>query len=266
MAHNRKNSLTLFLAFLILNATAVAQEEDEQEELPWTFDAGAGYTSKFTKHGVDLGQDQAALPFGCGISHRSGFGLTGQAVNILGSDGGIQQSSVALEYDRSLSDLLSVSFELTHHFYQSDTLNALSGLSNSFSTSVDFDFESVSISLFYDLYLGGGGANYFGVSASGYFALGNLVAVPLVQVGFVSQEVQGSFLKSNRGRPKAQIGTVAQTITGMSNTSVLLALSYPLGQGFSVSFTPSFVYSPSELSTRSSQFIWSTGIRYSRDF
>ena len=266
MAQKRKKSVTLLLTLLALYTAGKGQERDEQEEFPWTVDVGARYVSRFTNHGIDLGQDQAALPFGFGISHRSGFSATGEAVNVLGPAGGIQQSSVALEYDRSLSDLLSVSFEFNHYFYQSDTLNVLSGLSNSFSVNADFDFESVSISVFYDLYLGGGGANYFGMSVSGYFTSGELVAVPLLQVGFVSQQVQGTFLKANRGKPRTQIGTVAQTITGMSNTSVLMILMYPLGEGFSVSLTPSFVYSPSELSTRSSQFIWSAGIKYSLDF
>lgn len=252
------------MAWLLFTA-GVAQEEEE-EELPWSVDVGARYLSKYTNYGIDLGQDRAAMPFGFGISHRSGFTFSSEVVNVLGSSGGIQQSSISLEYERSLSALISLSFEFSHYFYRSDTLSALSGLSNSLSANADFDLEIVSISVFYDVYLGGSSANYFGVSASGYVSAGDVTVVPLLQVGFVSQDIQGTFLKSNRGKPKAQIGSAIQSVTGMSNASFLLVLLYPAGQGFTASFTPSFVYSPSELATRTSQFIWSVGIRYTREF
>lgn len=258
--------LLILLSLCTLFFTGVTAQEEDDQDLPWSVHVGARYVSRFTNYGIDLGQDNAALPLAIGVSHSNGLSFTGEAVNVFGPTGGFQQSSIALEYERSLSDLFTVSLEFTHFFYRSDTMNVLSGLSNSLSINADVDFESVSVSVFYDMYLGGTGASYFGVSASGYFAFGDVVGVPVFQLGFVSQEVQGTFLKSNRGKSRAQIGTGAQSVTGISNASLLLVFLYPLGQGFSASLTPSFIYSPSELARRTSQFIWSAGIRYSVDF
>jgi len=259
-------AIFVFMALIVPLDVFGQENEEEEEESPWAAEVGIRYLSKFTNYGVDLGQDRAAMPIGCGITHLSGLGLSAEVVNVLGSSGGIQQSSLSLEYDRPLSELLSVSFELSHYFYKSDTLNALSGLSNSLSVNADLDFGSLSLSVFYDLYLGGAGASFFGASVTGFYSVQELVVVPLLHLGFVSQEVQGAFLKSNRGKSKALIGSTAQSVTGLSNVSLLVVLLYPFGEGFSASLTPSLLYSPSELSTHTSQFVWSAGIKYSREF
>ena len=256
--------LLICLLFPVLVDPAFSQEEDEGGI--WSVTTGVKYLSKFTSNGVDLSQDQPALSLKAGIAHVSGLSLEVNPVIVLGSNGGYQQSSFALAYEKSLTTIVALGFEFAHYSFKSDTANALAGLANSFSANFDFDLDPISISLSYSRYLGGGGANYFSAGISTFQTFGDLVVIPLAQATFVSQSVSALFLKSNKGKSKAQLGTADVSVSGLSSLSLLVVFSYPVLEGLSASFTPAFSYTPTELAARSSQLVWSAGLAYSLEF
>jgi len=90
--------------------------------------------------------------------------------------------------------------------------------------------------------------------------------IPFAQATFVSQTVSALFLKSSKGKSKAQIGTADVSISGLSSLSLLVVFSYPVVEGLSASFTPAFTYTPTDLAARSSQLVWSAGLTYSMEF
>ncbi len=256
----------LFICLLVPMLTFPALSQEEDEGGIWSVTTGAKYLSKFTSNGVDLSQDQPALSVNAGIAHASGLSLAVNPVIVLGSNGGYQQSSFALAYEKSLTTFVALGLEFAHHSFKSDTANALAGLANSFSVNCDFDLDPTSVSLSYSRYLGGGGANFFSAGISTFITFGDLVVIPLAQATFVSQTVSPLFLKSNKGKSKALLGTADVSVTGLSSLSLLMVFSYPVMEGLSASFTPAFTYTPSELAARSSQLVWSAGLSYSMEF
>lgn len=256
----------LFICHLIAVLTAPALSQEEDEDGIWNVTTGVKYLSKFTNNGVDLSQDQPALSLNAGIAHAWGLSLGVNPVIVLGSDGGYQQSSIALAYEMSFATIVTLGFEFAHYSFKKDTVNALADLKNSFSVDFDLDLDPTSVSLSYARYLGGGGASFFSAGISRLINFGDLVVLPLAQATFISQSVSPLFLKSNKGKTKVQLGTTDATVSGLSSLSLLVVFSYPVVEGLSVSFTPDFTYTPTELSARSSQLIWSTGFTYSIEF
>ncbi|MBF8247500.1 MAG: hypothetical protein HW374_300 [Bacteroidetes bacterium] len=256
----------LLISLLIQAITVPVLSQEEDDGGIWSVTSGVKYLSKFTNNGVDLSRDQQALSLSAGIAHASGLSFEVNPVIVLGSNGGYQQSSFALAYEKSFATIVSLGLEFAHYSYKSDTANALAGLANSFSVDLDFDLDPTSISLSYSRYLGGGGASFFSVGISTIRMLGDLAVIPVAQATFANQTVSAIFLTSNKGKSKAQIGTADVSISGLSSLSLLVVFSYPLVEGLSASFTPAFTYTPTELAARSSQFVWSAGLTYSMEF
>jgi hypothetical protein len=88
------------------------------------------------------------------------------------------------------------------------------------------------------MYFSGGSANFVTFGASTSIPVGSLTLDPGLQMSFVSHTVDVSLLPKNRGK----------------------------GKGFSLSVTPAYAYSPTDLAVRTSQFLWSAAISYSADF
>ena len=273
---NSTSCLRLVIILLLAHPCAdpvFAQEEvDGEQEPQWNVSASGRYLRKFTRYGVDLSSDPA-FSLGADLSHSKGFSLGVETFYGLGVDRGLQRWSWGAGYEYAVSELVTLSAEYAHQSYTNATLNALASLSNSVSLGADLDFEEASVSFSYDIYFGEGSASFFGAGFSSFYRVGTLTALPVVQTTFVSQTVNDQFIRSKKdsvlAKKKQQGPQAAQSttsVTGLSNISVLVVFGYPLVEGFSFSFTPSLIYSPSELSSRSFQFVWLGAIRFSKDF
>ena len=261
------------LLIVLSGSRLQAQEKEEEEaEQPWNLSLSANYLSRFTRLGVDLGQDQPALSVAGGVTHMSGVGMGAEAINTLGTNGGYEQSSFHLGYQRSIGMGVTLSGLYTYYSYKSDTLSPLSALSSTIALGASIDLKVITLSASYNAFFGGGSANFLSVGASSVIHLGELEVDPSVQAGFVSQSLDIGLLPKNRGKGLGKGGgkkgasATTTTITGLSDLTLAVGFSYPLGNGFSATLTPSYVYSPTDLAARSSQLLFTGGISYSLDF
>jgi hypothetical protein len=247
-----------------------AQEDEDEGEQPWNVTVATHYLSRFTRLGVDLSQDQPAFTLEGSLAHSSGFNVGADVVSALGSNGGYEQTSYHLGYARSLGAIVRISGVYTYHDYKNDTLSTLASLSNTMTLEASVHWSWVNLSATYNIYFGGGSANFVTIGASTSLHSGSLTLDPELQMSFVSQRVDVSLLPKNRGKGKGQGrqqgSSTTTTITGLSSLSVQVTAGYPLGKGFSLSVTPAYVYSPTDLAARPSQLVWSAAISYSADF
>lgn len=226
--------------------------------------------NRYTNYGLDLSQDRSALSYDLAIAHESGFSLSTGAVQTLGAGSALQQWSAGLGYEWRLSESFLLSGEYTHYVYADDSVNVLAVLTNGVSFSAELSLEVVDVGFSYDTFLGTNSASYVSLDLSSFHQLGDMSIVPLAQVTFMSQRVESRLLKSNKGgmgKGGPASTSAVTTVTGLSNFSVHLVLIYPIVEHVSLSFHPSYQYSPkTEVTARTSQFIWSAGLRYSFDF
>lgn len=232
-----------------------------QDDPIWSASFGTNYISRHVAYGLDL-SESPAIGFSADLGHSSGFTLDAGALRTLGSGGELQNWSVGIAYELTLAETVTLSAGFTHHDYSSDSANALASLSNSVSFGVGADFGTVSVGLSYDRYLGGEGASFYGADFSSFLELGPFAIVPLAQMTFVSQEVEGLFLKGNKKGGGISTSTTS-TVTGLSSFSLHAVIVLPVLDGLSATFHPYYLYSPSDLSSASSRFVWSLGARYS---
>ncbi len=169
--------------------------------------------------------------------------------------------------------MFSLSAEYTHFVYANDSVNVLAALTNALSFSADISLGSVDVGFSYDTFLGTNSASYYGLDISGFHQIGDVSIVPLAQVTFMAQDVENRLLKSNSGPGKggppsgSSSKTSVTTVTGLSNFGLHLVMIYPLIDRLSFTFHPYYQYSPrAEVSTRTSRFVWSIGLRYSLSF
>lgn len=264
---------SLVLAMLIVIGVSFAQ--DEEPESPWNISAGSRYMSRYTNYGLDLGRDRAALGYDVALTHEMGFSLSAGAIQTLGSGGGFLQWSMGAGYDWQVSEIFTLSAEYTHYDYSNDSVSVLASLTNALSFSAELSFDAVDVGFSYDTFLGANSASYYGLDISGFYQIDNISIVPLTQVTFMSQDVENRLLKTTKtgigkGGPPSTItssSTSVTTVTGLSSLSLHVIAIYPIIDRLSVIFHPSYQYSPkAEVSTQTSQFIWSIGLRYSFDF
>lgn len=265
------------------------QGEEEESEQPWNLSLGANYLSRYSSLGVDLSQDEPALQFVSTLKHSSGFS---GGINVLGRTGGnagYQQADFHVGYEHPIAEILTVGGVYTYYSYASDTISVLAGISNSFALSASLDLSPVTVSIGYNLFFGNSStnANYFSGGVSGYWEIGRLAVNPAIEATVASTTVETALLPKNRGQAKGlgmgqgqgqghgqgngtgattSASTLTETITGLTNVTVALGLSYQLGNGFTCSLTPAYLHSPTDLSARASQFIVTAGVSYSVDF
>jgi hypothetical protein len=248
-----------------------AQDEEDQGDQPWNLSIATRYINRFTRFGVDISQDQPALSMEAGLAHASGWSVGAEGVYVVSTDGGYEQSSFHLGYERTLGKSLTVSGVYTYHTTRSDTLSTLAPISSTLAFGASLHVSSFTVAASYNAYFGGGTANFFQVGASTSQHVGKVTLDPEIQMSIVSQTVDVSLLPKNRGKGKgllkqAGAATTTTTITGVGSFTVHVTVGYPLGKGFSVALTPAYMYTPTELSERTTQFIWSAALRYSADF
>lgn len=253
-----------------------AQEESEDEgETSWTASLHTLYENKDNSRGVDLSEDLATLLYGVRLEHTSGFSLDVGAANLLGSSGGFERWNATLGYSHAVSSWLVLSGELSEFKYANDSLNAIANLTNSFALGATFQSSVVNVGLSYGTYFGGGSANYYGISFDHTFQKEKLTIDPALSFSFISQTIDQKrlvsykkILKSGKpvGRPGVSSST-AVTVTGLSGITLAVGLNYDLGGGFTVEAHPTYVNSPkAELAANTSEFLWSIGLTYSKDF
>lgn len=264
--------LMLMLATTLVVASTPTIAQEEKPAPPWEATVGTRFLSQYVSYGIELSDRNPALQPFFSLAHSSGLGLEFDGIYVLGGSQRFQQWSLALAYEHTFSDWLTLGAEFSHFEYQSDTVSILSSLSNSLSFSFDADFDILSVGLSYDTFFGTrsgpNNASYFGINVSTVESWGDLTFVPLIQATWMSQEVLATLAKnkgqSGKALPKAGAVATTVSVTGLSSVSIHCITVYSLSGGLSLSFNPYFLYAPkSELSTRSSQFLFSLGITYS---
>lgn len=242
-----------------------------QDDPAWSSSAAISYLNRYNAYGIDLAETGAAS-LSLDLSHASGFSAGAGAVRTMGAGGELQNWSASLGYELTLAELLTLSAEFTHYEHSNDTANVLAALANSFALGADLDFGIFSAGVSYDAYLGSNAANYFGLNVSSFIDAGPVFIVPLIQATMMSQEVEERFLKSKSGSGSGGGGSgggssttiTTSTVSGLSSISVHAVVIVPVVSGFSLSVHPYYLYSPkSEVSTESSRFMWTAGMRYS---
>lgn len=235
-----------------------------QDDPPWSASFGTQYISRHIAYGVDL-SESAAAGFSAGLEHSSGLSAGAALLHTIGSGGELQNWSLGIGYEATMAEVVTLGVEFTHYQYSNDSANALASLSNSLSLGIGAEFEPVSVGLSYDMFLGGGGANFISADVSAFYDLGSVYLVPLVQLTFVSQEVESLFLKSGKKGGATSTSSVT-TVTGLSSLSLHAILVAPITPGLNFTFHPYYLYSPSDLSSSTSRFVWTAGIRYSLEW
>jgi hypothetical protein len=220
---------------------------------------------------VDLSQNQPAISFSGNISHKSGWSFEAGGVKVLQSVSGLERTSFEVGYEHSFTEVIGINVYFKRYIYANDSVNALAGLSNALMLDADFDFNRLTLTISYNHYFGNHSADYFGLGTSSFFKWKQILIIPLAQANFVSQTVEARNLPAHqtgrgKGMPNISSGSTTTTITGLSNLSLLVIFSYPLGNRVRLSVTPSYYYTPTDLSSQNYQFIISAGIRYSIDF
>lgn len=273
-----RTTLCILLPLAVLAVmTAPPLPAQDQDESSWSASVGARYLSRYTAYGVDLGNELPAAGYSLGLGHVSGLSLGVGAVQTLGSGGSLQNWSLSAGYDWEATDWFTLSAEFSHYGYENDSANVLAPLANSVSVGADLDFGPISFGLFYDTYLGTNSASYISANVSSFAEVGPVIIVPLAQMTFMSQTIEDRLLKTGGktipgggggggGGTTTTVETVT-TLTGLSSISIHGVLLYPVFKGLFLTIVPSYLYSPkSELSTSSSQFLWSAGLRYRLEF
>lgn len=256
---------------MILSALlCVSQSAPAQDDPAWSTSAAISYLNRYNAYGIDLAETGAAS-LSLDVSHASGFSAGVAAIRTMGAGGELQNWSASLGYELTLAELLTLSAEFTHYQHSNDTANVLAALANSVAVGAELDFGIFSAGVSYDAYLGSNAANYFGFNVSSFLDVGPVYVVPLIQATMMSQEVEERFLKSGGGSGSgsgsgggSSTTTTTSTVTGLSSISLHAVVIVPIVSGLSLSVHPYYLYSPkSEVSTESSRFMWTAGMRYS---
>lgn len=252
---------------LTLATPLLAQEEDEEDQpdsTTWSCTIGAKYLSHYVSYGVDLSDDRAAFQPSLRFSHASGASAGFSTIRTLGTDGALQQWTLNLGYEYPFASWLTGGVDFSRTNYQSDTVNILATLSNSLTFSLDAEFDPVSVGLSYDRFFGSTAAAYIGLTVSGIFAWGEVMVMPMIGATWISQDVQTALLSQNKGQGRSKaLGSLTTSVSGLSSVSFNVIAVYPLGRGITFTFIPSFQHTPkSEVSTHSSQLLFSAGVSY----
>lgn len=261
-----KSSSILFLVFLLMVfvPNAIAQEDTIKD---FKFSVGSKYKSRFTSYGIEMADESPAIGLNFSVSHASGFYSDASFVSPLQSDLNANQTIIDIGYEKEVSSFFSFSIEFNQYFFNNDTLGLLSGFSNSIDLGADFSFEMLDIGFSFDQFLGESGATYFSFDVSRFISLKPFYILPIVQMVFLSQEVDNpNLLKGKKGKKKGRPKiTDAEnvTLTGLANTIITVASIYPVNKKISISLIPSLIISNQEdLSADIFNFVWSIGFKY----
>jgi hypothetical protein len=247
------------------------ENENNDESKPLlSVSVGSQYYSRFTRYGVDLSEDRSDFSFGSKVSQECGLNAGFDVFTVAGANGGYDHSAFQLGYEYSLNPKIKFMGAYTYYSYATDTMSVLAGIANEVVLGGAFEVDSIHFSVSYTTLFGGGTANFIATNASTIYELGRIILEPSIQLCFASQTVNESLLPKNWGQAKKiNNGTISSptvTITGLSNFSISLAFRYALGNIFTVSVVPSYVYSPTDLAISANQFILTIVLVHSLDF
>ena len=261
-----KFSLSIFtLVFVIVRLSAQTENEPNQTDSFWSTETSVKWMSNYQPYGVEI-NDGTAFSGSLGFSHSDGFYTDFDCIYLSGISE-IENWTAAVGYDYEFNSVLSATAEYSYTQYSSTATTVFSSLNHGLSFSFDAELPwDISASLFFDHYFGNLPASYYGLSVSSYFKLGGFSFIPILQATMVSQTVETSLLKSPKSGKQLSAGTT-KNISGFSNFGVLSVIIYPITDQIKLTATPSFLITPnSNLTTGSSQFNLSVGIKYGFDF
>ena len=255
----------MILIFTISAFKIVQAEGNDESAFRLSF--GAKYLSRFTAYGIDLAGENPAWGLNSSLSHKSGFYSDVYFTRPAKTPYESQQFTFDIGYEKEVSSLITMFVEFSQFFTSSDTVNLLSQFSNMISVNAEFDLTIFDFGLSYDRFLGSTGASYLSVDISTFHDLKHVYILPILQVVFMSQSVDESFIVKGKG--KHNINNTASTtdLTGIANTMLTVVTIFPVLKNVSISFVPSLILNHrDELSAESSQFVWNAGISYSFNF
>lgn len=235
-------------------------------ETNWTLNAGTKYRSQEQRSGVDISNGLPTLNTSLSIGHAIGLELSASTSHRIKSTKlDYQDFTFGLSYVYEAADWIDFSAGLTRSKYQSDTTNAFAGSSLIISLMMDLYIKSLIVDISIDRFTGEDASTALSVSAIYPFKYKDLTITPMLSTSVLSYEITTKRLQA---LAKAT-NTTAKTKKAFSLSSIVasLPLSYPVYDGFSLSCTPSFSYSPiKDVSGKRSQFVVNIGIKYSIDF
>ena len=134
-------------------------------------------------------------------------------------------------------------------------------------------FSLFDVGVSFDQFLGNSGASYFSFDVSRFQEVGPLYVLPMLQIVFISQEVENTKLpkSSKKSKKGNQVPTTVTgettTLTGLANTIVTVVTILPVYENLSLSFVPTLILShQDDLSTEPTQFVWNISARYRFNF
>ncbi|MCK5077332.1 MAG: hypothetical protein KAR38_13200 [Calditrichia bacterium] len=264
----RKNLVFAFIMILIFTISAfkIVQAEGN-EESAFRLSFGAKYLSRFTAYGIDLAGENPAWGLNSSLSHKSGFYSDVYFTRPAKTPYESQQFTFDVGYEKEVSSRFTMSGEFSQFLVSSDTVNLLSQFSNMISVNAEFNLKNFDFGLSYDRFLGSSGANYFSLDISTFHDLGHVYILPILQVVFMSQSVDESFMVKGKGKHNINKTAVTSDLTGIANTILTVVTIFPVLKNVSLSFVPSLILNhQDELSAESSQLVWNAGISYNFNF
>ena len=235
----------------------------QNDEPAFNFSVGSKYYSRFTAYGISLSGDNPAWGLNAGVGHSSGLYGDIFYTRSLNTENNEQQVALDIGYELEFSPRFSMYAEYGHYQFSSDTLHAFAQFSNSLSLNANIDLSIFDLGLSYDRFFGGSGASYFSIDVSTFQDLGPCYLLPMLQMVFMSQEVEDRYLDQGKGKKKDEETVVTTTLAGLSNTMLMVVAILPVIDHLNITLVPAFIfYHQDELSVNSTQFIWNVGIRY----
>ena len=237
-----------------------------EEEKTWTMNASLRYRTRQVQNGVEM-STQPLLDGGLALFHKDGFSAGANLSQRIADDPGFQNAVLSAGYTLSVAEWLDLGAEYSRFIYPSSTINPLAGSQNLITLNADLIISRLILSTSYDWYFGEDAAKYLSFSGLLPFRIGELRLNPLVSLTFSSYEIQQQRARSLRDLLRGRGRTETVSETGLSAVQASLGLSYPLGAGFALTFTPVYAYTPQEnLASQRLQFFFSAGLRYSTSF
>ncbi len=260
-------------------STGDAEDDDEDEvDTKWLARAKASITSRRTKQGADVSKDKSSFGTSFGLSYdpseKIGFAVGAGTNNTLRETPSFQGWWWNVGVTYTPIDWLSIAVGYNRDIYSGDPDNIFGDLTNTFTGSIDTDFDLYGFSASFTVLPGDQTttARYFGVGAFMHFSIGKFTISPALDVSLVSQQVKNERIAkllelTNNPNPKLNKKLYTQ-VEGLSSVNFAVNMQYKIFDGFKVSFSPSFLYTPKTdiYSVRSAQIILTAGIQYAFSF
>ncbi|MES2764405.1 MAG: hypothetical protein V4642_00940 [Bacteroidota bacterium] len=228
---------------------------------PWTLLAGANIRTRQTQNGIDI-SGKPVFAQNLNLSHESGFGASLGASQLLGT-AAFQSFSAGVDYTYSVADWLDLMAGYNYYRYGSDTNNPLAGLSNSITLGASMLFDPWLLDFSYERGFGTDRVDYLSATVLRSSEWGDFTITPLVSATFARYEISTTRAKKLKDLLPGKKTTETTTVSGLNSVIANLGLSYALTKNFSLTASPTLLYTPQEsLSEEDFQVNFSVGVNY----